>query len=122
MKFTRESSSAVLIRSVSSAGIRIGERTFDRTIGLTTDEVLDDWGQKDIQDLSEEDFSPLLALKPEVILLGTGASNVFPPRELVFSMARRNVGFEVMDSAAAARTYNVLASEGRRVAALLYCI
>ena len=53
-------------------------------------------------------------------MLGTGASNVFPPRELVFAMARRQVGFETMDTAAAARTFNVLAGEGRRVAALLY--
>ena len=67
-----------------------------------------------------EDFSTLLENKPEVIVLGTGKSMVFAPRELVFAMARRQVGFEVMDTAAAARTYNVLAGEGRQVAAVLY--
>ena len=59
---------------------------------------------------------------PEIIVLGTGQSNIFAPRELVFAMARRGVGFEVMNSAAAARTFNVLAGEGRRVAAVLYLV
>jgi uncharacterized protein len=58
--------------------------------------------------------------KPEIVLLGTGTTNVFPPRELTFAFARNGIGLEVMDTAAAARTFNVLANEGRRVAAILY--
>ena len=57
---------------------------------------------------------------PEAVLLGPGSSNVFPPRELMFAFARKGIGLEVMDTAAAARTFNVLANEGRRVAAVLY--
>ena len=53
---------------------------------------------------------------PEIVLLGTGATNVFPPRELTFAFARKGIGLEVMDTAAAARTFNVLANEGREVA------
>ena len=45
---------------------------------------------------------------------------MFPPRELTFSFARKGIGFEVMDTAAAARTFNVLANEDRRVVAVLY--
>ena len=55
-----------------------------------------------------------------MIVLGTGKRCVFPPRELTFALARRSVGLDVMDSSAAARTFNVLAGEGRRVAAVLY--
>ena len=51
---------------------------------------------------------------------GAGARQVFPPRELMFAFARRGVGLEVMDTAAAARTFNVLAGEGRKIAAVLY--
>jgi uncharacterized protein len=109
-----------MIRSVSADGIQIGADLYDRTIALTVDAVLDDWTPEDVCDLKEADFSNLLELSPEVIVLGTGSSNIFPPRELVFAMARRRVGFEVMDTAAAARTYNVLAGEGRQVAAVLY--
>ena len=51
---------------------------------------------------------------------GTGSANVFAPRDLIFAFARRGVGLEVMDTAAAARTFTVLANEGRKVAAVLY--
>ncbi|NIL93031.1 MAG: hypothetical protein GTO71_00980 [Woeseiaceae bacterium] len=110
----------LMIHSVSADGIRIGDELYDQTIGVTAGAVIDDWQDKAIGDLVESDFADLLAMNPEVIVLGTGTSNIFPPRELVFAMARRRIGFEVMDSAAAARTYNVLASEGRQVAAVLY--
>ena len=110
-----------MVRSVSADGIRIGDDVYSQTIGVAADAVIDDWDQKDIADLVEEDFGALLDYEPEVIVLGTGSSNIFPPRELVFAMARRQIGFEVMDTGAAARTYNVLAGEGRRVVALLYC-
>ncbi len=65
-------------------------------------------------------FEALLADEPELLILGTGERNVFPPRELTFAFARRGIGLEVMDTAAAARTFNVLAGEGRRLAAVLY--
>ena len=81
---------------------------------------MDKWPKTDASDLTESDFSALLETKPEVIIVGTGAMNVFPPRELVFAMARRGVGLEVMDTTAAARTFNVLVSEDRQVAAVLF--
>jgi uncharacterized protein len=109
-----------MIRSVDADGIRIGDEAYETTIVLTVDSVLETSVAKEVAELTAEDFSELLALAPEVIVLGTGQTNIFPPRELVFAMARRGVGFEVMDTGAAARTFNVLAGEGRRVAAVLY--
>lgn len=109
-----------MIRSISSEDIRIGDDVFDQTIALTNDAVIEDWPKKPVSELIDADFSALLDCDPEIIVLGTGSSNVFAPRELIFAMARRGVGFEVMNSAAAARTFNVLAGEGRRVAAVLY--
>ena len=109
-----------MVRSVGADGIRIGDEVYTQAIGLAVDTLIDDWEQKDIADLVEDDFAALLDLEPEVIVLGTGSTNIFPPRDLVFAMARRQIGFEVMDTGAAARTYNVLAGEGRQVAAVLY--
>ena len=109
-----------MIRSVDADGIRIGDNVYESTIALTVDTVLENHIGKAVGELAEEDFAELLDASPEVIVLGTGAANIFPPRELVFAMARRGVGFEVMDTGAAARTYNVLAGEGRQVAAVLY--
>ena len=109
-----------MIRSVTADGIRIGDELYSHTIGVTAERIFDDWVHKDIAELIESDFAPLLELEPEVIVLGTGATNIFPPRELVFAMARRQIGFETMDTTAAARTFNVLAGEGRQVAAVLH--
>jgi uncharacterized protein len=120
LKFTRESPAAIMIRSVEDDGLMIGEDKYQQTIALTTDKVLDDWTEKPVVELVPDDFSKLLALGPEIVLLGTGQTNIFAPREIVFALARQNVGLEVMDTKAAARTFNVLAGEGRSVAAVLY--
>ena len=60
----------------------------------------------------------ILALQPEVVLLGTGARAVFPPQAVLAQFLKRGIGLETMDNAAAARTFNVLAGEGRRVVAV----
>ena len=60
-----------------------------------------------------------LALGPEILVLGTGARHVFPPPATHTHVLSRGVGFEVMDTAAACRTYNVLVQERRRVVAAL---
>ncbi len=120
MKFTHEIPTSLTIRSVTDSEIRIGDDVFDHTIALTADSVIDDWPRKSVANLRESDFSLLMETAPEVIVLGTGAKNIFPPRDLVFVMARRGIGFEVMPTPAAARTFNVLAGEDRRVAAVLY--
>ena len=61
----------------------------------------------------------MLALAPELLVLGTGQRQVFPPAAVMAACLTRGIGIEVMDNAAAARTYNVLAGEGRRVVVAL---
>jgi uncharacterized protein len=120
LKFTRESSARLTVRSVSSASLRVNDQSHTESIALTPEEILGNWPATAIPDLAAENFAEIFATSPEVVLLGTGSRIVFPPRELTFAFARRGVGFEVMDTAAAARTFNVLATEGRRVVAVLY--
>ena len=87
---------------------------------LTPDDGVSAWEGGPVAELDESHFEPLLPGSPELIVLGTGGAGLFPPRELVFAFARRGIGLETMDTSAAARTYNVLVTEGRRVAAVLY--
>jgi len=108
------------IRSISTDEIRIGETRYSETIALTAETVLDGWSGGDVAELVEADFEALLDDEPDIVILGTGSQGRFPPRELVFAFARRGIGLEVMDTRAAARTFNVLVSEGRRLAAVLY--
>ena len=120
LKFTRELSARLTIRSVSAAAIRINDDTHVQSIALTPEELLGPWHETPVPELAATDFTDVFETGPEVVLLGTGENIVFPPRELTFAFARKGVGFEVMDTAAAARTFNVLATEGRRVVAVLY--
>lgn len=119
VKFSKESVNSLVIQSVSATAIRVSGETYSHAIALTPEQLLPNWQFTAIEDLSIDDFESLLSGNPELIVVGTGTKNLFPPRDLVFGFARRGIGLEVMDTAAAARTFNVLAGEGRRVAAVL---
>jgi len=84
---------------------------------LMPDAPAGSWQTSSFEALRPEDFDALLELHPEIVLLGTGRSQRFPHPRLTASLARAGVGLEVMDTAAACRTYNILMSEGRRVLA-----
>ena len=120
LKFTRELSETLTIRRVGDDGILINDTIWSETIALTPEEITSPWCDRPVADLVDSDFDAVLTGSPELVLLGTGAKGEFAPRELMFAFARRGVGLEVMDTKAAARTFNVLAQEGRRVAAVLY--
>lgn len=120
VKFTKEVTASLIVQSVSAGAIRISGETYTHAIAVTPDRVLSRWEAKPVAELVAADFEPLLAAQPEIVLLGTGTRQHFPPRELTFAFARRGIGLETMHTAAAARTFNVLASEGRRVTAVLY--
>lgn len=69
--------------------------------------------------LCMDDFAALLDLKPELVVFGSGVVFRFPERSIMAAFADARIGFEVMDTPAACRTYNVLMSEGRQIAAAL---
>jgi uncharacterized protein len=80
---------------------------------------LDEWIVENFESLEVIHFEQLRALNPEVVLLGTGQKIRFPFPELLIPLINAGIGVEVMDTAAAIRTYMVLAAEGRKVAAAL---
>lgn len=81
--------------------------------------IIEYWQASSISQLGMEHFDALLAMQPEIILLGTGTSLQFPDASLMRMILSRGIGFEVMDTQATCRTYNILSSEGRRVAAAI---
>jgi uncharacterized protein len=84
---------------------------------VSPDRLLRDWPVRGITELLAEHLQMIAALQPEVILLGTGNRLEFPAQEVLASVQRLQIGIEVMDTAAACRTYNILMAEGRQVAA-----
>jgi uncharacterized protein len=107
------------IRSVSEAGIRVVDETVEGSLILSATEMVTDWEVSKLEQLNEQRLEPVFALQPEVVLLGTGSTQVFPEPELMMCFHRRGVGIEVMATAAACRTFNVLVSERRNVVAAL---
>ncbi|TLY61239.1 MAG: hypothetical protein E6K49_01345 [Gammaproteobacteria bacterium] len=123
MKFTLESSSRVnLIRAYSAAEVRVGEQSVRRSCIVTADALITDWEPLSFAEFSAAHLEPLLALQPELVLLGTGPTQRFPSAALRSAFTARGVGLEAMDLGAACRTFNILVQEERRVAAALFFI
>ena len=77
------------------------------------------WEVGRFEDLQAGDFQPLIALRPQVLIFGSGPQLRFAHPRLLAGLMAAGIGVETMDNAAACRTYNVLLSEGRDVAAAL---
>jgi len=119
VSLTRDQSSAVTVRQVDPGAIRIGDETISENVVLFRDEIQRGITIDDVAALQEQDLDELLSKQPEIVIIGTGWNTQRPPRDLVFAMARRGIGFETMDTPAACRTFNILVGEGRDVAAIL---
>ena len=105
------------LRAADGTLARVNDRTLARSFVIAPDRLLEDWDVTDAARLGPEALDPMLAMEPAVVLLGTGERQVYPPAAAMAAGLRRGVGIEVMTNAAAARTFNVLASEGRKVVA-----
>jgi uncharacterized protein len=121
MKFTLDRpATRHVVRGYAPGTLRIGEQEYSRSVIVTAQTLVTDWRPQRMAELVIADLEPVLALRPVVLLLGSGARQVFPPQELLAHLYAARVGVEVMDTGAACRTYNVLVGEGREVAAALF--
>jgi len=105
------------LRGVNGDGVLVNERILGQSFILSPMVLIESWRPRAIGELLPEDLEPLLALSPAVILLGSGHTLRFPSAEVMATCLTRGIGIEVMDNAAAARTFNVLATEARKVVA-----
>jgi uncharacterized protein len=120
MRFAEaDDSGGYLIGGYGPEGIRVGGRLLAGGLIVTPERLIEDWGPVEPARLDAGHLQTLIDLAPEVIVLGTGQVQVFPPPELYLRIMELGIGFEVMDTGAACRTYNILMAEGRRVAAAL---
>jgi uncharacterized protein len=121
MKFTLEASSSVnLVRAYSAEQIRIGEQVIRSSCIVAADALITDWPPATLDELAASYLESIFALRPELVLLGTGAKQRFAPAEIRAAFATRGIGIESMDLGAACRTFNILVQEERRVAAALF--
>ena len=120
MRFARDSSSiSHVIRGYGTGELRIDEDTHRGTVIISASTVLPLPDIRNVNDLADFDPGRILALDPELVLLGTGQRQIFPAASFRARFLSAGIGFEVMDTGAACRTFNVLVAEQRRVVALL---
>jgi uncharacterized protein len=108
-----------LISRLEAPRLWVHQTAFEGSLLVPHRGAVQPWAPARFEDLTEADFEALLALKPELVIMGTGPRLRFPAPGLRRALVEAGVGFEAMDSAAACRTFNVLASEGRAVLAAL---
>jgi len=122
VKFHLTTSTGNLVTGSGPGWVRVGTQEYRENLVLTPDGVVAGWAPSGFDNLDEAQMSELIASNPEVVILGTGSAIRFPRPALMRVLADAQVGLEVMDTAAACRTYNILAAEGRRVAAGLLIV
>ena len=117
MHFERDPASEPnAIVGCDGGALRLRSATYQSSVIVTRDRVIDRWPAPPVEQLAIGDFAALLEQPPEVLLLGTGAAQRMPPPALFAAFAARGIGLEAMDNRAACRTYNLLLSEYRNVA------
>jgi uncharacterized protein len=99
--------------------VQVNQTRYGASLVVLRDRVLPDWPPRSADQLVAAHFESLAELGADIVLLGTGRSLKFPHPRLSAALMARRIGLEVMDSGAACRTYNILAGEGRNVAAAL---
>src|SRR5215216_518329 len=100
--------------------VAINYERYSHNVLLASGHDVAQWSAANFESLGASDFEALLALKPEIVILGTGATLRFPKPDITRPLAMAHIGIEVMDTKAACRTYNILVAEGRQVVAAIF--
>jgi uncharacterized protein len=119
VKFHLATTSGNVVTGLGPGWVRIGATEYRENLVLTPEAVATGWAASGFAGLVDGDFAGLLSYKPEVVLFGAGPAIRFPHPRLTRALTDARVGLEVMDTAAACRTFNILAAEGRSVVAAL---
>ena len=119
MKFHLQAQASNLVTGSGPGWVRIGNDDYRGSLVLTPESVTPGFAPAGFDGLTEADFERLLETSPDIVLLGTGATQRFPQPRFTAPLHRAQVGVEVMDTRAACRTYNILVAEGRKVTAAL---
>jgi uncharacterized protein len=107
-----------LVRAVAQDAVHVGDRKLTASFLLAPHRCIEHFTARSFSDFDATVIDSVLALKPAIVLIGTGTHQQLAPGAVMAGFLARGIGLEAMDSRAAARTYNLLAGEGRRVVAI----
>jgi uncharacterized protein len=106
-----------VIRAYAPGEIRIKTEVYTSSLVVSAKVLQSNWPLKEIAVLEDSHIEPILREEPELIILGTGTSLIFPAADKLRPIIESGIGYEIMDTGAACRTYNMLIAEGRHVVA-----
>ncbi len=99
--------------------IEVNSKVYPHALIVQPEGEISPWPVSAFADLSSDNLASLCVFKPELIIIGTGKKQQFLKPELIKPLIHAKIGFEMMDSQAACRTYNILMNEGRQVLAAI---
>ena len=118
MKLQPDQSDVQTISGYGPGWVGVGTEKITHNVVIASGGERLPWAAR-FEDLGPADFEALAQLKVEVVIFGSGPTIRFPRPAWIAPLAQRRIGVETMDTAAACRTYNILAQEGREVAVAL---
>lgn len=118
-----DNSASYQIRAFQPGTIKIThaahDQTYTHSLIITPDFLITDWPPQTLGELTAGHLEKILEFKPNILLIGTGATLAFPDLSVYGELINQGIGVEIMDTSAACRTYNALTAENRIVAAAL---
>ena len=106
-----------LITGYGVGYVTVNRQRFERNLIVMPNEIVNDWPMT--AELDEAALVPVVRFAPQIVLIGTGKTLRFPKPAVLKGLIAAKIGYEVMDTQAACRTYNILLEEGRKVVAVL---
>lgn len=121
MKLQPDKSNVPMVRAYGKGWIEIDQDRHEGSVLVSSlaNMPTRGWDPRQFEDLQAQHLAGLASCGAELVILGTGTRLRFTPPAWLHPFAEHRVGLETMDTAAACRTYNILASEGRKVIAAL---
>ena len=105
------------INSYNEGVVVINDIPYENSLIISSSKLVANWPVNSISDINDVTLKPLIDLSPEIIIIGTGQNLKFPPPAALKSIINNGIGYEIMDTQAACRSYTILNSEYRRVVA-----
>lgn len=119
MKFQREATSDFAITAYTADSVSVAGVEYRHSLRVSHQAAAAAWPVANFADITAASVAHATQVQPEIVIIGTGKRLRFPPPLALAPLRDAHIGFEIMDTNAACRTYNVLLGEGRQVAALL---
>ena len=99
--------------------VEVNGKRHSSSLVVSAERIVTDWPASSIDELTADHLAAILELKPEIAVIGSGATFRLPDPARLGPLHQARIGVEVMDTQAACRTYNILLGEGRNVVAAL---